>query len=88
MSDKALKELMTIPGVGKKIAQYLVNIGITSIKQLKGKNPEKLYVASCKFEGQQINSCLFYVYHCAVYYASETKHQPELLLWWNWKDRT
>ncbi|NIV18422.1 MAG: pathogenicity locus, partial [Woeseiaceae bacterium] len=27
-----------------------------------------------------------YVFRCAVYYASEEDHDPELLKWWNWTD--
>ena len=34
-----LKELMRIPGVGKSIANDLLNIGITSVSDLKGKDP-------------------------------------------------
>ena len=83
-----IKELMIIPGVGKSVAQDLVDIGITSVAQLKGKSPEKLYVKSCQFEGRQIDRCLLYVYRCAVYYASNKTHDPELLRWWNWKDNS
>ena len=31
----SLSELQTIPGVGKRIAQYLLNIGIGSVQILK-----------------------------------------------------
>ncbi|MFL5589918.1 MAG: helix-hairpin-helix domain-containing protein [Ktedonobacteraceae bacterium] len=31
-------------------------------------------------------SCSFYVFRCAVYYASNDIHDAELLKWWNWKD--
>jgi hypothetical protein len=30
---------------------------------------------------------VLYVFRCAVYYASHEVHDPELLKWWNWKDR-
>lgn len=87
MSQTAIKELMTIPGVGKSIAQDLIDIGINSVADLKGKIPEQLYVKSCKKAGVQIDRCLLYVYRCAVYYASHKIHKPELLLWWNWKEK-
>jgi len=38
-----LKELQTIPGVGKSISQILWNIGIEKVSDLKGKDPEELY---------------------------------------------
>ncbi len=43
MHKVILNELKQIPGVGKSIAQDLRNIGIQTISDLKGKNPEKLY---------------------------------------------
>jgi hypothetical protein len=30
---------------------------------------------------------MLYVMRCAIYFASESKPDPELLKWWNWKDR-
>jgi hypothetical protein len=35
----------------------------------------------------QVDRCLLYVFRCAVYFAEHTRHDPELLKWWNWKDR-
>ena len=40
--SKCIKELEKISGVGKVIANGLWNIGITSIEELKDKNPENL----------------------------------------------
>jgi hypothetical protein len=33
-----------------------------------------------------VDRCVLYVFRCAVYFASEAEHDPELLKWWNWKD--
>jgi hypothetical protein len=74
--------------VGKSIAQDLIDIGINSVEDLTGKDPEQLYVKSCKKAGVQIDRCLLYVYRCAVYYASHKSHDPELLKWWSWKDNS
>ena len=81
------KDLEQIPGVGKKIAQEMQNIGIGSVGQLKGKQPEKLYQKLIDFKAAPVDRCMLYVLRCAVYYASNTKHNPELLKWWNWKDK-
>ncbi|OFY86355.1 MAG: pathogenicity locus [Bacteroidetes bacterium RIFCSPLOWO2_12_FULL_35_15] len=85
--DKQISELRQIPGVGISIANDLINIGITSITDLKNKDPEWLYHQSNKFAGVVQDRCLLYVFKCAVYYASEIKHDKEKLKWWNWKDR-
>lgn len=88
MHDKksSLKELMKIPGVGKSISQDLYDVGIRSIKDLKGKNPEDLYRASNQKAGVVQDRCLLYVFRCAVYFAETKNPKPELLKWWNWKD--
>jgi len=80
--------LMQIPGVGKSISQDLMNIGINSVHDLKGRDPHKLYLQSNSFAGQEQDRCLLYVFRCAVYFA-ETKtgeRDPEKLKWWNWKN--
>jgi len=83
---ESLKELQTIPGVGPNIAEHFWKIGIRSVKDLKDRDPEKLYVALCRREKAVVDRCLLYVCRCAVYYASNKKHAPRKLLWWNWKD--
>ena len=81
-----LQNLQTIPGVGKSISQDLVDIGIKSVSDLKGKNPEVLYEKSNRLAGAKQDRCLLYVFRCAVYFAEHTKHNPEKLKWWYWKD--
>lgn len=85
--NQELKELQIIPGVGKSIAADLYELGIRRVADLKDKDPEKLYSRRCTQVGARIDPCLLYVFRCAVYYASHTRHNPDLLLWWNWKDR-
>jgi nucleotidyltransferase/DNA polymerase involved in DNA repair len=80
-------DLQTIPGVGKSIAEDLRNIGIHSVADLKGKNPEKLYKMSNQHEGKVRDRCLLYVYREAVYFAEHPNPDPKKLKWWNWKDK-
>ena len=82
----ALKELRQIPGVGVSIANDLYELGIRSIRGLKGKDPERLYLKRCAQQGTQIDRCLLYVFRCAVYFASHKRHAAGQLKWWNWKD--
>jgi hypothetical protein len=81
-----LHSLRTIPGVGKSIANDLAQIGIRSVKNLKGRDPEKLYQLSNKHVGKTQDRCLLYVFRCGVYFA-EGGRKPEKLKWWNWKDK-
>jgi hypothetical protein len=88
--NEVTKELMTIPGVGKSIANDLVQIGIKSVRDLKGKSPQALYDKSNRVAGCVQDRCLLYVFRCAVYFAEtpEKKRDAEKLKWWNWKDAT
>ena len=86
MKAAKLNQLEQIPGVGGRIAQNLRNIGITSIDDLKGQSAEQLYRKLCDFKAAPVDRCMLYVLRCAVYYASNTQHDPQLLKWWNWKD--
>ncbi len=80
------KNLQQIPGIGKSISQDLIDIGITKVSDLKNRDPQKLYDKLCKYQGVRLDPCVLYTFRCAVYYASNEKHDPEKLKWWNWKD--
>lgn len=86
MKKSTRDELQTIPGVGTTVADDLRQIGVHSVADLSGKDPQQLYDRICLAQGQQIDRCLLYVMRCAVYYASHRQHDPEKLKWWNWKD--
>lgn len=81
-----LKEFRKIPGVGKSIAEDLWNLGYRSHGDLKGEDPYLMYENFCRLVNQKVDRCLLYVFRCAVYFVSDTTHDPELLKWWNWKD--
>ena len=87
MGKSNTKPLEQIPGVGERIALALRDIGIRNIEQLKRGNPEELYRKLCDFKAAPVDRCMLYVLRCAVYYASNTEHDPDLLKWWNWKNR-
>jgi len=87
MKQSNTKDLQRIPGVGETIARDLRSIGINTINQLKSRNPEKLYQKLRDFKASPVDRCMLYVLRCTVYYASNTKHDPRLLKWWNWKDK-
>lgn len=80
-------DLRDIPGVGENIQQHLQNIGINTIKDLKGRDPEEMFLQDCLYKGFQEDKCLLYVYRLAVYYAENQHHDPEKLKWWYWKDK-
>ena len=87
MKYELKRPLQTIPGVGKSIAKDLEQLGYTEVGDLRGENPEEMYVKLCTLRKKHIDRCMLYVFRCAVYFASHATHDPELLKWWKWKDR-
>jgi len=77
--------LQEIPGVGPSISCDLEDLGIFAVENLRDRDPERLYTDLCKLRGQRMDPCVLYVFRCAVYYASNSTHDPEKLKWWNWK---
>lgn len=82
-----MSDLRLIPGVGKNIEEHLQNIGINCISDLKGKNPEELYMKDSEFKGFIDDRCLLYVFRLAVYFAENETYEAEKLKWWYWKDK-
>lgn len=83
-SDKEiiLKQLQTIPSIGKECSLDLWNIGIRKISDLDGENPDKLYKKLNEVSGATHDICMLYIFRCAVYYASEKFHEKLKLNWW------
>ena len=87
--ETSIKELRKIPGVGKVVAQDLLNLGFQSISDLKGQNPEEMYIHHNEIKGSVQDICMLYTFRCAVYFAEtpKTKQELEKLKWWNWMDK-
>ena len=83
---EASKEFQIIPGIGKNLSRDLVDLGYQKVNELKGENSETMYQNLVELRGHNIDRCVLYVFRCAVYYANNSVHEPELLKWWNWKD--
>jgi hypothetical protein len=80
-------ELEQIPGIGPSLARDLILLGYPTVASLKQADPQKMYDTLCTLTHTHQDPCVLYTFRCAVYYASHTSHDPELLKWWNWKDR-
>jgi len=80
-------ELQVIPGIGPSMAQDLRDLGYFAVRDLAGQDPEKMYKRLCLIHDMRIDRCVLYVFRCAVYFASERDHDPELLKWWSWQDK-
>lgn len=83
---EALRDLRRIPGVGVSIARDLWDLGVRSVAQFDGADPQTLYDDLCALRGAHIDRCMLYTLRCAVYFAGPEPHDPALLKWWAWKD--
>jgi hypothetical protein len=79
--------LQGLPGIGMNLAQHLREIGFSDPSELRNQDAEQMYAQLCEYHGRRIDRCVLYAFRCAVYYASNESHDPELLKWWNWKER-
>ena len=79
--------LQEIPGIGPNLARHLREIGFNDPSELRNQDAERMYAQLCEHHGQSLDRCVLYAFRCAVYYASNDEHNPELLKWWHWKDR-
>ncbi len=87
MTSHNAADLLRIPGIGSSLANDLRELGIHAVSDLAGRDPEALYERLCLLRGSPMDRCVLYAFRCAVYFASHERHDPELLKWWNWKDR-
>lgn len=85
--EKTLKELEKIPWIGPKSSRAFWDVGVRSVEDLKGEDPEELYEEIRKQGDPTINIVFLYVIRCAIYYLREDHYDPKLLKWWNWKGR-
>ncbi len=81
-------DLRQIPGVGPRFEEVFRDLEIRNVSDLRGREPEQMFDEFCSLHGGYVDRCVLYVFRCAVYYAEHQRHDPELLKWWNWKDRT
>lgn len=79
--------LEEIPGVGRRIAAVMESLGIRQAVDLRGQDPEALYLRECLMKGYREDRCALYVWRAAMYYADHEEREAEKLNWWYWKDR-
>ena len=88
MTDaECLKALQVIPGIGPSLAQDLLSLGFRQVADLRHAKPQQMFDRLCTLTKSSQDPCVLYTFRCAVYYAGHDQHDPELLKWWNWKDR-
>ena len=86
MTEPCAKVFEEIPGVGKQMSIDFYDLGYRAVADLQNESPEQMYEKLMDLRACHIDRCVLYVFRCAVYYATHSQHDSQLLKWWNWKD--
>ena len=88
MRNRTGDPLQSLAGIGPSLSRVLQDIGFREPADLHGGDPEKMFVDLCEMRGEKIDRCVLYTFRCAVNEVTSSEKDPELLKWWNWKNRT
>lgn len=80
MIDTNLRPLTAIPNVGPAIARRLLRLGITSPADLRGEDPEDLFLRCSVLAGRPEDPCLLDTLRAAVDVANGGPPRP----WWHY----
>jgi len=75
MSDTDMRAL---PNIGPAMARTLIRLGVEQAADLRGRDPEQLYLRLCEFDGRRHDPCVLDTFTAAVDYANGAPARP----WW------
>lgn len=75
-----------LPGIGPRIGKYMNTMGYYRVGDLKGADPEEMYIQNNIIRGFVDDPCFLYVFRMAVYFAENEVTDPEKLRWWNFRE--
>lgn len=78
-APEAMDRLTKIPNVGPATAEALLELGITEVTDLEGRDPQALFAALCERTGERHDPCTRDVIAAAVAYAEDGTDLP----WWH-----
>lgn len=71
-------ELESIPNVGPAVARMLVRLEVTSVADLRGRDPHALFERLCAIDGRRHDPCLLDTFVAVVAFADGGPARP----WW------
>ena len=82
-----MSDLRSVPGIGAKKEQELMELGYDSLAALKDADSEELYVQACLKQGYRLDKCVLYAFRCAVAFAKDSSPNPDNYRWWYFCDK-
>jgi hypothetical protein len=77
-SDEAVARLQKIPNVGPKMAADLIRLGVSSLEDAAGRDPDEMYHELCAIDARRHDPCVRDVFAAVVSYADGGPARP----WW------
>jgi hypothetical protein len=81
------RQLKDLEGVGKECLRDFATLGITSVKDLSKRDPEKLYRELERLTGKAHDICVLDMLRCAVAQAKNPRLPKEMRKWWYWSKK-
>ena len=76
--DKAVARLQRIPNVGPKMASALIRLGVSSLEDAAGKDPDEMHHELCALDAKRHDPCVRDIFAAVVSYAEGGPARP----WW------
>lgn len=76
---ETVSQLVELPNIGSKIADYLESIGINEPKKLIGKDAFALYQKLCETKGTKFDPCVMDVFMSVIHFMEGGDSLP----WWS-----
>ncbi|MBD0327721.1 MAG: mitomycin resistance protein [Pyrinomonadaceae bacterium] len=76
--EEAMAQLQQIPNVGPKMAGKLLKLGVTSLEDAVGKDPDEMYHELCAIDAKRYDPCVRDVFAAVVSHADGGPAKP----WW------
>jgi hypothetical protein len=77
-SGEAVARLQKIPNVGPKMAADLIRLGVSSLEDAAGRDPDEMYHELCAIDARRHDPCVRDVFAAVVSYADGGPARP----WW------
>lgn len=81
---QANRNLGDLSGIGKAMLADFALLGIRSVDELAGANPDELYAELCGRTGTRQDPCVLDTFRCAVAQARDPRLPREKRNWWYW----
>lgn len=82
-TNASLRAFQRLPGVGPAFAKDLLLLGFGAPDELRGQDPDALFVRLEEISGRQ-DPCVLDTLRCVVYAVSTDHPEATKLQWWTW----